>query len=168
MQASDSQFPIDAAVDRREETVTTQEPGYATIEQTVRDVAAERRINQYQVTRLVWAMLALVEVLLGLRFLLKLIGANADSGFGTFIYGLTGLFVAPFNGLLSSWSAGNSVLEVTTLVAMAIYALVFWGVVRVLAMVLDRGGARTVTRTTREQTPGGAGNERTTHTVSRD
>ena len=52
--------------------------------------------------------------------------------------------------------------------AMAIYALVFWGGVRVLSMVMERGGARTVTRTTREQTPGGVGNERTTRTVSRD
>lgn len=168
MQNSDSQRPIDAAVDRREETVTTQQPGYATTEQSVRDVAAERRMNQYQITRLVWAILALLEVMLGLRFLLKLIGANAASGFGTFVYGFTGLFVVPFNGLLSSWSAGSSVLEVTTLVAMAIYALFFWGMLRVLAMVMDRGGARTVTRTTREQTPGGAGNERTTHTISRD
>jgi hypothetical protein len=167
MQNSNSSGPVEA-VDRREETVTTVQPGYATTEQTVRDVAAERRINQFQVTRLVWAILALLEVLLGLRFLLKLIGANGASGFGTFIYGVTGLFVAPFNGLLSSWTAGSSLLEVTTLVAMGIYALLFWGAVRVLAMVMDRGGARTVTRTTREQTPGGAGNERTTRTVSRD
>jgi hypothetical protein len=168
MENSDNLGHIEGAVDRREETVTTQEPGYATTQQTVRDLGAERRMNQFQATRLVWAILALLEVLLGLRFLLKLIGANGASGFGTFIYGLTDLFVAPFNGLLSSWSAGNSVLEVTTLVAMAIYALVFWGAARVLAMVMDRGGARTVTRTTREQTPGGAGNERTTRTISRD
>ncbi|MEP7358042.1 MAG: YggT family protein [Anaerolineales bacterium] len=168
MQNADAQPPLDAAVDRREETVTTQEPGYATTQRIVRDVAAERRMNQFQVTRLVWAILALLEVMLGLRFLLKLLGANAASGFGSFTYGLTGLFVAPFNGLLSNWTAGSSQLEVTTLVAMAIYALIFWGIIRVLAMLLDRGGARTVTRTTREQTPGGDGNERTTRTISRD
>ncbi len=157
----------EVAVDRREETVVTQEPGYATTQVTVRDVAAERRINLFQVTRLIWSVLALLEVMLGLRFLLKLIGANAASGFGTFVYGLTGLFVAPFTGLLSFWTSGESILEVTTLVAMAIYALLFWGMVRVLAMVMERGGARSITRSTREQTPGGAGNERTTHTVSR-
>ncbi|MGH9856835.1 MAG: hypothetical protein ACRD4B_03225, partial [Acidobacteriota bacterium] len=42
------------------------------------------------------------------------------------------LFVAPFTGLLSFWSSGAMILEVTTLVAMGIYALVFWGGVRVL------------------------------------
>jgi hypothetical protein len=55
---------------------------------------------------------------------------------------------------------------VNTLVAMAIYALLFWGIVRVLAMVMERTGARTVTRSTREQTSGGPGNERITHTTT--
>ena len=168
MQNFENQQPNETPVDRREETVITQQPGFATTEQTVRDVAAERRINIFQVTRLIWAVLTLLEVMLALRFLLKLVGANAASGFGTFVYGATALLVLPFNGLLSSWSAGESVLEVTTLVAMAIYALLFWGGVRVMAMALERGGARTVTRTTREVTPGGAGNERTTRTITRD
>jgi len=65
------------AVDRREETVVTQQPGYAATEQVTRDVAAERRLVFYQITRVVWAILALVEILLGLRFVLKLIAANA-------------------------------------------------------------------------------------------
>ena len=157
----------DPIIDRREETVVTQEPGYATTEHTVVDVAAERRINLYQITRIVWGVLTLLETLLALRFVLKLIGANAASGFGTFIYTLTGFFVMPFSGLFSSWSGGESILEVITLVAMALYALLFWGFAHALTFIMERGGARTVTRSTREQTPGGEGNERTTHTISR-
>jgi hypothetical protein len=156
----------EVAMDRREETVVTAQPGYTTTEQSVRDVAAERRMNVYQVTRVIWSILALLEIMLGLRFLLKLIGANGASGFGTFVYGTTGLFVKPFAGLVSTWNSGDSILEVNTLVAMAIYALVFWGIVRVLGIVMERSGARTVTRSTREQTPGGPGNERITHTTS--
>jgi hypothetical protein len=155
-------------VDRREETVVTQQPGYATTEQTVRDVAAERRIQVYQLTRIIWGLLTLLEIMLGLRFLLKLLGANEASGFGTLVYGATALFVAPFTGLFSSWFAGPMVLEVTTLVAMAIYGLLIWGVVRVLGIALERTGARTVTRSTREQTTGGPGNERTTRTIIND
>jgi hypothetical protein len=156
----------DLGVDRREETVVTQQPGYATTEQTVRDVAAERRMQAYQLTRIIWGLLTLLEVMLGLRFLLKLLGANEASGFGTLVYGATALFVAPFAGLFSSWFSGPMVLEVTTLVAMAIYALLIWGVVKVLGIALERTGARTVTRSTREQTPGGPGNERTTRTTT--
>lgn len=163
---SDIQRNPEIAVDRREETVVTQQAGYTTTQQTVRDVAAERRLQAYQVTRLIWGVLALLEIMLGLRFLLKLMGANGNSGFGTLVYGTTELFVAPFNGLLSFWSSGAMILEVTTLVAMGIYALVFWGGVRVLGMLLERTGARTTTRSTRELTSGGPGNERTTHTTT--
>jgi hypothetical protein len=156
----------EVAVDRREETVATSQPGYSTTEQTVRDVAAERRMNVFQGTRLIWSILGLLEIMLGLRFLLKLIGANAASGFGSFVYGTTGLFVKPFAGLVSTWTSGDSILEVNTLVAMAIYALLFWGIVRVLGLVMERGGARTVTRSTRQQTAGGPGNEVITRTTT--
>lgn len=164
-----SQMPpnIDAGVDRREETVVTQQPGIVTTEQTVHDVGAERRLRRYQVNRIIWGLLTLLEIMLGLRFLLKLIGANGASGFGTLVYGSTALFVAPFNGLLSTWTSGEMILEVTTLVAMGIYALLVWGGVRVLDIIMERTGVSTVTRSTREQTPGGPGNERTTHTTTK-
>jgi len=151
-------------VDRREETVVTQQPGYAATEQVTRDVAAERQLVLFQFTRIVWTILGILEVLLGLRFMLKLIGANPDSGFAVFMYGLTGVFTAPFTGLVPNWVSGATVLEVTTLIAMVIYALLFWGVVRLIPILTDRARSRTVTRTTREQTPG-TGTERTTHTT---
>ena len=152
------------SVDRREETVTTQQPGYAATEQVTRDVAAERQLVLFQFTRIVWTILGILEVLLALRFVLKLIGANPNSGFAVFMYGVTGLFTAPFTGLVPSWVSGETVLEMTTLIAMAIYALLFWGVVRLIPILTDRARSRTVTRTTREQTPG-TGTERTTHTT---
>ena len=104
---------------------------------------------------------------LGIRFVLQLIGANPASGFATFIYGITGVFVAPFAGLIGTPASGGMTFEVTTLIAMAVYALLFWVIVRVIGIVADRPRARTVTRSTREQTPGGPGNERTTTTISR-
>jgi uncharacterized membrane protein len=161
---SNYQPTTDAAVDRREETVVTQQPGYAATEQVTRDVAAERQLVIFQFTRIVWTILGILEVLLALRFVLKLIGANPNSGFAVFMYGLTGVFTAPFTGLVSTWVSGETVLEVTTLIAMAIYALLFWGVVRLIPILTDRARARTVTRTTREQTPG-TGTERTTTTT---
>ena len=154
------------AVDRREETVTTQQPGYAATEQVTRDVAAERRLWLFQINRIMWTVLGILEILLGLRFMLKLIAANPGSGFAAFIYGITGAFTAPFNALLGTPAAGGSILEVTTLIAMAVYALLFWVIVRVIQIVADRPTARTVTRSTQEQTPGGPGNERITHSIS--
>ncbi len=151
------------SVDRREETVVTQQPGYAVTEQVTRDVAAERRQTLFLVTRIVWSILGLLEILLGLRFMLKLIAANPDSGFAAFLYGITGPFVAPFAGLIGTPTSGGIILEAITLVAMGIYALIFWGVVYVIRLVTDRPSARTFTRSTREET--GPGSERTTHTT---
>lgn len=152
------------AVDRREETMVTQQPGYQATEQVTRDVAAERRMSLFQVSRIIWSMMGLVEVLLGLRFILKLIAANPASGFAAFIYGITGPFIAPFADLIGTPTSGGAILEVTTLIAMAIYALIFWGIVSVIRIIADRPIARTVTRSVREQTPG-TGDEYTTHTI---
>jgi uncharacterized membrane protein len=155
----------DVAVDRREEILVTRLPGYVATEQVVRDVAAERRMSIFQLNRILWSILAFLEILLAFRFFLRLIAANPDSGFAVLMYGITGVFVAPFNGLLGTPTSGGSSLEVTTLIAMAVYALIFWGIAYVIRMVVERPGRRSFTRTTREQTPGGEGNVRTTHTT---
>ena len=155
----------DVAVDRREETVVTRQPGYVATEQMVRDVAAERRMKFYMINRVLWSLLAFLEILLAFRFVLRMIAANPDSGFGMFMYGVTGVFVAPFNGLIATPTSGGSALELTTLIAMAVYALVFWGIAYIIRMIAERPNARSFTRTTSEQTPGGEGNIRTTHTT---
>jgi YggT family protein len=148
---SENQQIDEVAVDRRAETVVTQQAGYAATEQVTRDVAAERRLTSFQINRFMWTLLGILEILLGIRFMLKLIAANPDSGFTIFIYGITAVFIAPFNALLGTPSVGSSIIEVTTLIAMAVYALLIWVLVRLIQIVVDRPVARTVTRSTREQ-----------------
>ena len=159
----------DVSVDRREETVTTQQPGFASTEQVTRDVAAERRQGMDQVNQIMYTILGILEIVLGLRLVLKLIAANASSGFADFIYGITGPFIAPFTGLVGTPTSGGTILEITTLIAMAVYALLFWIVLQVIAIVMARPSARSVSRSTSEQTagPAGTGTQTTTHTVSR-
>jgi len=154
-----------ASVDRREETLVTRHPGYSATEQVVRDVAAERRIGWFQLNRILWSMLVFLEILLSFRFMLRLIAANPDSGFAMFIYGISGVFVAPFNGLIATPTSGGLTLELTTLIAMLVYAMIFWGAAYLFRLVIDRPSTSSFTRTTREQTPGGEGNVRTTHTT---
>lgn len=156
---------IDVAVDRTNETIVTQQPGYDATEQVSRDAAAERRMGMFQMNRIIYSLLAFLEILLGLRFFLKLIAANAESGFSVFIYGVTALFAEPFANLIGTPAYEGMVFEATTLIAMVVYALVFWGIVQVVRIVSDRPVARSVTRTTREN---GQGTERTTHTVRKD
>ena len=159
----------EVSVDRRDETVVTQQQGYAATEQVTQDVAAERRLRFAMATRIIWAVLGLIEILLGLRFMLKLIAANPNSGFASFIYGITAPFLAPFTGLVGTPTSGGTILEFTTFIAGAVYALFFWIVVRVVRIASERPTARTVTRSVHEQTPSGTGTQdRTTHTVKRD
>ncbi|MDR3576021.1 MAG: hypothetical protein P4L50_19320 [Anaerolineaceae bacterium] len=156
------------SIDRREETTFTRHPGYVATEQVVRDVATERRMEIFQIYRILWSLLVFLEILLAFRFILRLIGANPGSGFAVLMYGITGLFVWPFFGLIATPTIGGSAIELTTLIAMAVYAMVFWGFAYVIRLIADRPGARSFTRTTREQIPGGEGNIRTTHTTISD
>ena len=149
---------VPVPVDRVEETVVTQQPGYEETEQVIHDVAAERRLSFFQAQRTVWTILTVLEVFLGLRFFLKWIAANPDSGFAVFLYGLTDLILAPFAGLVGNPTNGDSIFEVTTLHAMAIYALLFWVVLRVLMLTAYRPSASaiTVTRSVHEEKGGDA------------
>lgn len=152
------------AVDRRSETATTQHPGYAATEQVTRDVAAERRMRSSQVNRVMYTILGILEILLALRFILKLIAANPDSGFSQFIYGITGFLTAPFTTLLNTPTSQGYTIELTTLIAMAVYALLFWVLIRVIQIFSDRPSSRSVTRSTQQQISND-GTERTSHTT---
>ncbi len=156
----------DITVDRREETVITQLPGYAATEKIVRDVAAERRLKWYKFYRILWSLLAFLEILLAFRVLLRLIGANPSSGFAILMYGITGVIIAPFVGLVpNTVFESGSALEISTLIGMVVYALLFLGFTYCIRLIADRPGASMFVRTTHEQTPVGNGRVRITHTT---
>ncbi len=157
--------PATVPVDRLEETVTTQQPGYEETEQVVHDVAAERWLGFVQAQRTVWTILTVLEVFMGLRFFLKWIAANPNSGFAAFLYWVTDLVLWPFAGLVGNPTNGDSIFEVTTLLAMAIYALLFWVVLRVLMLTAYRASAITVKRSIHEDKSNGTTSDQTIYTT---
>ncbi|GAC1387483.1 MAG: hypothetical protein NVS1B7_0930 [Candidatus Saccharimonadales bacterium] len=85
--------------------------------------------------RIVSLIGGIIVSLLGLRFILSLLGANRDNAFASFIYGLSHPFVAPFFGLFNYREQfGVSRIEVETLVAMAFWALLTWGIVYAISL----------------------------------
>lgn len=89
----------------------------------------------YRGTQVVWYILGVLEVILAFRFILKLTAANATAGFTKFIYGLSAPFAGPFlNVFKSSSVVEGSRLEWTTLLAMLVYALIAWGIIKLLVM----------------------------------
>ena len=86
----------------------------------------------------VYFVFAALELLLGVRVLLHLMGANSTNGFAAFINTLSGLLVAPFASLLQNPAYGGIVLEVTTMIAMIVYAIAGWLIGRLVWLTLSR------------------------------
>jgi hypothetical protein len=88
----------------------------------------------YKGTQFVWYILWIVEALLGVRFLLKLLGANPAAEFTRIIYSLSEIFVSPFYAVFPRSSVAGSIFEWTTLLAMLVYWLIALAVVRLFLM----------------------------------
>jgi hypothetical protein len=126
-----------AGLEQRE-TVVTDAAGLQSRARTVRDVGAEQRLNLNMVSQVILLLFGIVEALIGLRIILKLIGANPDNEFARAIYNAAALFLAPFFGLVGSPAAGGMILEVPSVVAMLFYALVGWLLIRVVWPLFER------------------------------
>jgi hypothetical protein len=65
------------------------------------------------------------------------------------IYGITAVFLLPFVGLVGSPTAGGMVLEISSMFAMLIYALIAWVVERTVWLIFyrPRGPVVAVTET---------------------
>ena len=85
-------------------------------------------------TQIVWYLLSLLEVLLAFRFLLKLTGANPEAGFTSFIYAVTWPFATPFLAVFPTTTVQGSILEWTTLLAMLVYWIVAFAIVKLFLM----------------------------------
>lgn len=88
----------------------------------------------YQVTRLVWFVVSALEVLLLFRFLMRLLGANADAEFTQIIYRISDPFIAPFRAVFPTQAVEGSVFEWGTLLAIIVYWLLAWLIVRLLLL----------------------------------
>ena len=116
-----------------------------------REPERERRIFTFKATEMVWLLFGILEALIGLRILFKLIAANPNSPIAALVYRITDLFLFPFAGLTVTPSAGGMVLELSSIFALLIYALIAWALARMIWVIFyrPRGGAvEEVTRTT--------------------
>jgi hypothetical protein len=110
----------------------------------------EQRIFTFKATQIVWLIFGILEVLIALRIGLKLIAANPGSLIVAMIYGFTDLFLFPFQGMTISPSFGGMVLEIPSMIAMVVYALIAWAIERLIWVIFyrPRGPVEAVTQTT--------------------
>lgn len=114
-------------------------------ERVVRDVGAEERMVLNKATQFIWLIGGLVEGLIAMRVFLKLIAANPNSAFARLIYGITDLLVWPFVGLTATPTAGGMVLEIPSLIAMIVFAVGFYILVKLIWLFFEQPRARSVT-----------------------
>ena len=99
-------------------------PGEPTQPATTVNVSAPapRGASIWTVSRVIALVFTVLEVLLLIRFALKLLGANADQGLVVTIYGMTDPLVAPFRGIFSQ-PAGTPVVEIAALLSIIFFVL---------------------------------------------
>lgn len=106
-------------------------------QETVEDTYQRRANRRVWITRTLSSFFSVLEIVLVLRLFFRLLGANTENSFITVLYGLSHFFVSPFNGIFNDQTLGNrSVLEVSTLIAIVLYALIGWGLVALAETIL--------------------------------
>ncbi len=136
--------PVDATRPLRR--VDRYEPveGSERRQRVVRDAAAESQLRVAKAAEVIWLLVGFLEGLLALRVLLKLIAANPANSFASAVYGFTDFFLAPFFGITGSPAAGGVVLEIPTIIAMLVYALLAWVIVKLIWVIVAPTTSRSV------------------------
>ena len=116
----------------KETVVTQQENISPAIVQTTSDDATSLQTVEY----LIYFGVGIMEVMLLFRLVFRLLGAGASGAFVGLLYTVTNILILPFGGIFrSGFSQGvetTSVFEPATLIAMAVYVFVSWGIVKLV------------------------------------
>jgi len=91
------------------------------------------REKNVKLRKVVYYILGIIEAFFAFRLIFKILGANPESMFVAFMYNVSGVLLAPFNGIfgvaVNEGIETKSVLEPATIIAMIVYALVAYAVI---------------------------------------
>jgi hypothetical protein len=104
-------------------------------------VSEQARYN-YRAAAIVGFVIGLIDVLVAARFLLKLLGASAQSAFVGVMYTVSTPFVAPFAGIFPNSGSTTYIFEPAALVAIGVFGLIGWGAVMLIRITTAPGGTR--------------------------
>ncbi|HEV8535330.1 MAG TPA: YggT family protein [Candidatus Limnocylindria bacterium] len=117
----DSTRDIEHHERERIERATSGTPSNVNVGPTTTTVATPTTV--WTLTRIVVLLFTVLEVLLLLRFTLKLLGANASQPLVAGLYGMTEPLVRPFQGIFPE-PAGPPVLDLAALLAILFFFLI--------------------------------------------
>ncbi len=125
-------------VDRHKDVVVIEREGFEERDEVVVDDVARRHALLVRASQLIWLGIGVLEALFAVRVFLRLVAANPGALFAQFVYRFTALFLFPFHNLIGVLSAGETVLEVDTLMGMLVYAFTAWVVVKAIWLLFYR------------------------------
>ncbi|MET0979665.1 MAG: YggT family protein [Candidatus Saccharimonadales bacterium] len=104
------------------------------------EVATTRTVSTSVIAhRVIYYIAGFIIALLALRLVLLLLGANQSAPFVDFVYALSGFFAAPFYGIFSYQpSYGQATFEISTVVAIIVYALAAMGLAKLFTLTSNR------------------------------
>lgn len=137
--------------DHHKKVVVQEEGNRVREKRIVEDADLENRQIVSKVGQLVWLFFGLLEALIGFRIILKLIAANPNNWFTNFVYQLSNVFLWPFQNIVSNPSFQNSVIEITSMIAILVYAFIAWALVRIIWLVFYRRSTSRVTTYEKEE-----------------
>lgn len=139
------------SADRRKRVVVQRDGDHVHEEHYVEDATQINRENVFRITQFIWLMFGILEALIGFRIFLKFIAANPANWFAALIYRLTDPFLFPFQGITVDPSFLGFVLEISSVIALLVYALVAWAIVRFVWLVFYRRTASSLTTYDRDE-----------------
>lgn len=140
-----TQSPDLQPVDRQEEVRVDRAGGYVRKQRVVRDAGLERRQTLNRVSQLIWLIFGVIIGLIAIRVVLRLIVANPANTFADVIYSITDFFLWPFFGLTSTPTTREGIaLEISSLIAIVVYALAAWVIVLLVRTLFSKSSARHV------------------------
>jgi uncharacterized protein YggT (Ycf19 family) len=91
-----------------------------------------------RITGLIQLAFIILDGLIGIRFLLKLMAANPANPFAQLVYFITAPFLWIFQGITYTPTLGGIQIELFSLIAMVVYALVGWIIVQLIWLLFSR------------------------------
>jgi uncharacterized protein YggT (Ycf19 family) len=109
----------DAAVPAESEVISTFNPAWRAVQA-------------------VYLVFGILVGLIAIRIVLKLMGANPQAPFASWLYSVTDVFLSPFHNLLPTIGNAQSQLEMSAVVAILVYALIAWAVAQLVRLIFYR------------------------------
>jgi len=101
---------------------------------TQQHIASEATVERAKADRTgayIWYVVGVIDILLFIRMIFLVFGAN-DTGFASLVYTITHPFMSLFAGIFPTQSSTTGYFDTASLLAVAVYTLLGWGIVALI------------------------------------